>query len=171
MKTNFQKAMDFFWENRERYRKEIGEGEKPNFFSPKYANLPEKILRKLTSEEIDIIQNLWSQLLGWDTFDACVVAEFETKEAYCSAMKKRIKEELEKEKNRTEEVILGDFLAWAIKNKWWIRGFESIIKTKNGAGQDGYSFQWATQCGFVTDEDIRKVVPKKTASQWDCWGR
>jgi hypothetical protein len=168
MKTNLQEAIDFFWENREKYREEISNGENPTFISPEYANLPEKILRKLTQEEIDAICGLWTEFLGWDVEMGCAVINFENKRAYYSSIKKYIKE---KEKNRKEDIILGDFLAWALKNKWWIRGFESIVRTKNGYGQDGWSFVWATQCGFVTDEDIRKVIPKKTANQWDCWGR
>lgn len=171
MKTNLQKVIDFLWDNKESYRNEIRNGEKPSFFSPKYGGLQEKMLQKLRGEEIDVIRNLWSQLLGWDVDDGCMVIEFKNKRDYYSAIKKGVCEELEKEKNRKEEVILGDFLAWAIKNKWWIRGFESIVRTKNGTGQDGWHFQWTTQCGFVTDEDIRKVIPKKSASQWDCWGR
>jgi hypothetical protein len=28
--------------------------------------------------------------------------------------------------NLKEKTTLGDFLTWAHKNKWWLRGFESI---------------------------------------------
>jgi hypothetical protein len=74
----------------------------------------------------------------------------------------------------TYEVILGDFLAWAVKNKWWLRGFESIARSRVGkAGEEknGWSFVWYTSCGFVTDEDIRKEIKPKTASEWNHWGR
>jgi hypothetical protein len=165
MKTNIQKAIDFLWKNREEYRDKIRNGEEIIFVSPKYANLPEEILRNLTEEEIDAIRGLWAEFLGWDVETGCAVINFENKKTYYSSIKKYIK------RSRKEEVILGDFLAWALKNKWWIRGFQSIIRTKNGYGQDGWSFVWTTQCGFVTDDDIRKVIPNKTTKQWECWGR
>jgi hypothetical protein len=172
MKTNLQKAIDFLWEHRESYRDQIRNGEEPDFDAPKYCGLSEEIHRQLDNYEVDAIRNLWNQLLGRDTKTGCIVIQFKNKKDYYSAVRKYIKEQ---EKNRHEDVILGDFLAWARKNGWWLRGFESIHKSfvfnKDGTKKDGWSFQWATQCGFVTDEDIRKVIPKKTASQWDCWGR
>jgi len=168
MKTNLQKAIDFLWENKESYRHMIFIGEDISFEAPLYGCLPEEIHKQLDNYEVNAIHNLWSQLLSWDAKQGCNVVQFKNKKEYYSAIKKHIKDQ---EKNRKENVILGDFLAWAKKNKWWIRGFESIVRTKNGAGQEGYSFQWATQCGFVSDEDIRKVIPKKTAREWMAWGR
>ena len=176
MKTNLQKAVDFLWANRESYRDKISNG-KESYYSfdsidHRYSNLPEEIHTQLDYSEIDAIGRLWCQLVGWDGKEGIMCLEFKNKREYYSAIKKNIKDQ---EKNRKENVILGDFLAWAKKNHWWSRGFESIHKShvfnKDGTKKDGWSFVWATQCGFVSDEDIRKVIPKKTASQWDCWGR
>lgn len=172
MKTNLQKAIDFLWANKEKYRDAIRNGEKPDFDAPKYCGLSEEIHRQLDNYEVDAIRNLWNKLLGWDTKDGYMVIQFKNKREYYSAVRKNIKDQ---EKNRKEDVILGDFLAWAKKNGWWLRGFESIHKShvfnKDGTKKDGWSFVWATQCGFVSDEDIRKVIKKKTSEQWLAWGR
>lgn len=172
MKTNLQKAIDFLWTNKESYRDQIRNGKEPNFEPPFYAGLPDEMHTQLDNEEIYAIRHLWERLLGWNTKEGCLCVQFKNKREYYSAVKKSIKERI---KNRKEDVILGDFLAWARKNGWWLRGFESIHKSfvlnKDGTKKEGWSFQWATQCGFVSDEDIRKVIPKKTASQWDIWGR
>ena len=172
MKTNLQKAIDFLWGNKESYKDEIRNGEKPDFDAPKYCGLSEEIHRQLDNYEVDAIRNLWDQLLGWDTKVSCPVVQFKNKREYYCAVRKNIKEQI---KNRKENVILGDFLAWAKKNHWWLRGFESIVRSfilnKDGTKKDGYSFVWATQMGFVSDEDIRKEIPKKTSEQWEAWGR
>jgi len=175
MKTNLQKAIDFLWANKEKYRDAIRQGAEPIFnlvCTPLCGGLPAEIRQQLDNYEVDAISDLWSQLLEWDIEKGVLVIGFKNKSEYYSTVKKSIKERI---KNRKEDIILGDFLAWAKKNGWWLRGFESIHKSfvfnKDGTKKDGWSFQWATQCGFVSDEDIRKVIPKKTASQWDCWGR
>ena len=183
MKTNLQKAVDFLWENRESYRENIRNRDESyyNFDSieHRYANLPEEIYRQLDNCEIDAIARLWCQLVGRDDKKGIMCLRFDDKKSFYSAIRKSIKEKIKFIKEK-EEVILGDFLAWAIKQKYWIRGFESIHKTKaeNGPitkdhpkGESGWSFVWATQCGFVSDEDIRKLIKPKTNSQWDCWGR
>ena len=73
--------------------------------------------------------------------------------------------------NLKEPTTLGDFLTWAHKNKCWLRGFESIRRDSNPIKGDGWSFQLCTSLGFVSDEEINKVVPEKTAGEWDYWGR
>ena len=166
MKNNLQYAIDFLWKHLDFYREEIRNGRNPNFDLPDYANLPNDIHKQFSDLEIQAIQCKWTQFLGWDTQKGCVVKQFENKREFHSAVRKDIKAQKDLQK-QNEPVILGDFLAWAIKNKYWIRGFESIDRNN----EYGWSFVWATQCGFVSDEDIRKVVPAKTAKQWDCWGR
>ena len=73
--------------------------------------------------------------------------------------------------NLTEATTLGDFLVWAKKNKWWLRGFEGIDRSNNFSKGEGWSFQHCTSLGFVSDVEINTVVPEKTAEEWDRWGR
>jgi len=66
---------------------------------------------------------------------------------------------------------LGDFLTWANKNNWWLRGFESIYRTETLAKGRGWGFTHCTSMCFVSDEEINKEVPEKTAEEWEAWGR
>ena len=68
------------------------------------------------------------------------------------------------------KTTLGDFLTWATKNNWWLRGFESINRTENDRDR-GWGFEHCTSICFVSDEEINKVVPEKTTEEWDYWGR
>ena len=73
-----------------------------------------------------------------------------------------------------EEVILGDFLQWLILEKWFIRGIEFIEKVNQITHKDnkpGWRFQFCNEICYVSDEDIRQIVPPKTPDQWDAWGR
>lgn len=70
-----------------------------------------------------------------------------------------------------KKTTLGDFLTWAKKNKWWFRGFEDIYRTETRTKGGGWGFTHCTSTGFVSDEDINKEVPEKTAEEWDAWGR
>lgn len=173
MKTNLQKVVDFLWANRESYKDQIRNGEVPLFDSPDYSNLPKELLNEMFMEEINVIQDIWTEFVGWNVEHGTMVIGFKNKKEFYSAIKKRIKEQIEKEK-KEYPVILGDFIAWAIENKYWIRGFESITRTKSEFGpngESGWSFLWATQCGFVSDKDIRKKIKAKTSEEWIYWGR
>lgn len=72
--------------------------------------------------------------------------------------------------NKNHEATIGDFLAWANKNKWWLRGFDEIHRVDTDDLQ-GWGFTHCTNCGFISDEDIRKEIPEKTEREWGRWGR
>ena len=72
-----------------------------------------------------------------------------------------------------KETTIGDFLTWATRSDscyTWIRGFESIRRVDNEIAH-GWGYTYCTMIGFVSDEDINKEVPEKTAEEWEAWGR
>jgi hypothetical protein len=172
MKTNLEKAIDFLWNNRKSYEKKILNGDEPSFSFPDYGGLPEEIHQELTAKEIIAIQHLWSELLKWDAQTHNRIWGFKEKSKYCSAIKKNIREQRKQQvaKVNSSNVNLGDFIAWAIKNEWWVRGFDEIHRVDCGETH-GWGFTFATQTGFVSDKSIRKYIPKKTIKEWDRWGR
>ena len=59
-----------------------------------------------------------------------------------------------------KNTTIGDFLTWATKKEWWLRGFEDIHRVENNRGR-GWGFIHCTSICFVSDEDINKEVPEK----------
>ena len=177
MKTNIEKVIDFLWLSRNEYDQRIKNGQKIFFDAPLYGGLPKCMAEKLTPEEIKAIQSVWKTLVSWSSHEE-LYSPFENKSEFANAIRYSLGKKLsnedsdEEEKDEPYEVTLGDFLEWAVKNKWWLRGFENIDRSTEGPqAKEGWIFVHTTHMGFVTDEQIRKEVPHKTEEEWRRWGR
>jgi hypothetical protein len=69
---------------------------------------------------------------------------------------------------KAPDTTIGEFFEWARRGKWALRYFESAVRSSTMVKGGGWAFVWGTQCGFVCDADILKVMPKKN---WDVYGR
>ena len=67
---------------------------------------------------------------------------------------------------------VGEFFEWARREKWSLRYFGQAQRgsrlLKDGKKEPGWSFVWGTQCGFISDAEVLKRMPKK---DWDVYGR
>jgi len=67
---------------------------------------------------------------------------------------------------------IGEFFEWARREEWALRYFEQANRgfrfLPDGGKEEGWSFVWGTQCGFISDAKVLKRMPKKN---WDVYGR
>ena len=70
---------------------------------------------------------------------------------------------------------VGEFIEWARRNKWTLRNIDELRRSsvydKEGKDVWGWAGICATSCFFVKDEQIKKELPKRTARDWDAYGR